>query len=55
MLALGPLGDVAHALVADSAAEHELAVAALGALLEGAEHHCVREAVQYLETKMALT
>ena len=52
VLALGPLRDVARALVADAAAEHELAVAAaLGAFLEGAEHHRVREAVQYLEKK----
>ena len=53
VLALGPLRDVAHALVADAAAEHELAVAAaLGAFLEGAEHHRVREAVQYLQKEI---
>ena len=49
MLAFGPLRDVAHALVTDATAEHQLAVVAFGTLLEGTEHHCVREAIQYLE------
>ena len=49
VLALGPFRYVARALVADAAAEHKLPVLALGALLERAEHHRVRQAVQNLE------
>ena len=49
VLALGPLRDVARALVADAAAEHQLPVLAFGALLERAEHHRVRQAVQNLK------
>ena len=55
MLALGPLRDVAHALVADATAEHQLAVVAFGTLLEGTEHHGVREAVQYLMARVTLS
>ena len=49
ILALGPLRDITRALVTHAAAEHKLPVLTLWALLQRAEHHRVRQAVQNLE------